>query len=171
MIGKREKNINKNCTNTGSSLNVSSNPYLTGMEKEKIIQKTIEINAPIDKVWRVFTDPTVTMHMGGEYVTDWKVGSSLGWRGKDGNMYTSGIILEIEKEKLIKHNLFNIGQNKKILSVITYRFIDKDGQTSLNAREELDYEMTDEQYAESMEGWDFALASVKETAEKFNSQK
>src|SRR5688572_4951929 len=114
----------------------------------KIIQKTIKINTPVSKVWKVFTEPAVTQKMGGEYVTDWKVGSSLGWKGKDGKMYTNGTILEIEKEKVIKHNLFD-DQKQKVLSVITYRFVKDDHQTILHAQEELNYETTDEQYQDS----------------------
>lgn len=130
---------------------------------ERIIQKAIEINAAVDKVWRVFTDPAITRQMGGEYVTDWKVGSSFGWIGKDGNVYTHGAILQLEKESLLKHNLFDAAQ--KVLSVITYGFIDKNGQTTLLAQEELNA-VTEEQFEEAMEGWDAALTLVKKTAEK-----
>jgi uncharacterized protein YndB with AHSA1/START domain len=133
---------------------------------KKIIQKKIEINAPVDKVWRVFTNPAVTRQMGGEYVTDWKVGSSFGWKGKDGKMYTHGTILQLEKGRTIKHNLFDSPEKNKILSVITYKFEEKARHTTLHAEEELNYEITDQQYQAASEGWDGALASVKKTAEK-----
>jgi hypothetical protein len=42
------------------------------------VEKSIEINAPASKVWRIFTDPVLTRQMGGEYVSDWKAGSSFG---------------------------------------------------------------------------------------------
>ena len=127
---------------------------------KRIIQKTIMINAHVRKVWKVFTDPAITKKMGGEYVTDWKVGSSFGWKGRDGKMYTQGTILEIEKENVIKHNLLD-DQKQNVLSVITYEFVRHDHQTMLHAQEELNYETTDEQCQDSVEGWDFALASVK----------
>ena len=133
---------------------------------KKTIKKTIKINAPINKVWRAFTDPIITRQMGGEYVTDWTAGSSFGWKGADGNMYTNGTILQVENERLIKHNLFDIGQKEKILSVITYKFESQHTQTTLHSLEELNYEMTDQQYKDAAEGWDFALASIKEIAEK-----
>jgi len=50
------------------------------------IEDSIEISAPVSKVWRVFTDPVLTGQMGGEYVSDWKVGSPFGWKGLDGKM-------------------------------------------------------------------------------------
>lgn len=46
-----------------------------------IVEKTIVINATPENVWRVFTDPSITQQMGGEYMSDWKVGSTLGWKG------------------------------------------------------------------------------------------
>jgi uncharacterized protein YndB with AHSA1/START domain len=33
-----------------------------------VIEKKIEISAPPDKVWRVFTDPAITKQLGGEYL-------------------------------------------------------------------------------------------------------
>src|SRR5687768_13920664 len=86
------------------------------------VEKSIEINAPVSKVWRVFTDPVLTRQMGGEYVSDWKVGSSLRWKGPDGRMLTNGTILNIEPEKLLQHNLFSSDASSagEITSVITY---------------------------------------------------
>jgi uncharacterized protein YndB with AHSA1/START domain len=133
---------------------------------KKNIKKIIKINSPTDKVWRVFTDPVITRQMGGEYVTDWKVGSSFGWKGKDGKMYTNGTILQVENRRLIKHNLFDMEDKEKILSVITYKFESQGMQTTLYALEELNYKMTDQQYNDASEGWDFALAAIKEIAEK-----
>ena len=131
-----------------------------------IIEKTIEINAPVRKVWRVFTDPEVTKQMGGEYVSEWKAGSSLGWRGLDGTFYTNGTILKIEPEKLIKHELLDLKDKNKLLSVITYEFNENGERTILRAKEEIKYTMTTDQAKDISDGWDFALKAVKETAEK-----
>jgi len=133
---------------------------------KKIIKKSIEINATPDKVWRVFTDPAITREMGGEYATDWKVGSSFGWKNLIGNMYTSGIILQVETDKLLKHNLFEPEDNTQISSVITYRLKGNKGNTTLSAQEEINFDMTSAQLKEVKNGWEFALGKVKETAEK-----
>jgi len=128
------------------------------------VEKSIEIDAPISKVWRVFTDPVLTRQMGGEYVSDWKVGSSFGWKGLDGKMITNGTILKIEPEKLLQHNLFNsVGS---INSVITYEFDEKNHMTILHAREDFVKPISDKDYVDAAEGWDTALLAVKETAEK-----
>jgi len=121
-----------------------------------VIEKSIEINASIEKVWRVFTDPALTRHMGGEYVSDWKVGSSFQWKGKDGNLYTNGIILQIQPTKL--------------LSVITYEFSENAEKTVLTSKEVLNYELTKEQLQDASDGWDFALKAVKDTAESIETK-
>ncbi|MGN7721930.1 SRPBCC family protein [Chitinophaga sp. 22620] len=132
----------------------------------RIIEKTIDINATPANVWRVFTDPAVTRQMGGEYVSGWKPGSEFGWKGKDGTMLTRGIILELAPAKLLKHNLSGPGDPGALLSTITYEFIENGGGTMLSATEELHYETTEEQFSEAAEGWDYALQAVKDIAEK-----
>jgi len=128
------------------------------------IEKSININAPVSKVWRVFTDPSLTRQMGGEYVSDWKVGSPIGWKGLAGNMVTNGTILKLEQEKLLQHELFNsVGS---ISSVITYEFSEKAGVTTLHASENFTQPIPDKEYADVVAGWDAALVAVKETAEK-----
>ena len=133
-----------------------------------LIKKSITINASPHNVWKVFTDPQVTKKMGGYYVSTWKKGESLQWKGDDGKMYTYGIILEIEPDHLLKHSLYDLKTKSRITSTITYTFENKDSHTVLHAEEELTYDMREEQFDEALEGWDVALESVKEIAEKMN---
>jgi uncharacterized protein YndB with AHSA1/START domain len=131
----------------------------------RIIEQSVEINAAPDKVWRVFSDPVVTRKIGGEYVTDWKEGSPFGWMGRDGKMYTSGNILRCEPGILLQHNLFDLEDRNKLQSVIEYRFEERNGSTIIFAREELHYNLSDDQFREAVQGWQLALNSVKEAAE------
>ncbi|WP_162946577.1 SRPBCC family protein [Chitinophaga barathri] len=130
------------------------------------IEKTIEINTAPAKVWRVFTDPAVTKEMGGEYVSGWEPGSSFGWKGPDGNMYSNGVILELIPEQLLKHSLLEVQDPEILLSVITYQLIPHQDATLLAAKEELNYEVTEEQLRDAIEGWEIALRAVKDLAEK-----
>lgn len=132
----------------------------------QVIEKSIEINTTPNKVWQVFVDPGTTHKMGGEYVSDWKVGSSLGWKGADGNMYTNGTILQFEPNALLQHNLLDPGDEQKVISVITYRLEGTNGQTILTAKEELNYQASNDEFEESLQGWEIALKAVKVTAEK-----
>lgn len=131
---------------------------------KSFIEKSIEINAPVSKVWRVFTDPVLTRQMGGEYVSDWSVGSSFGWRGLDGKLLTNGTILKIEPEKLLQHTLLNsVGSTG---SIITYELAEKNNVTTLHAREDFTSSITNEEYEDSAEGWDVALHTLRDTVER-----
>ncbi|SIN97123.1 SRPBCC family protein [Chitinophaga niabensis] len=124
------------------------------------IEKSILINATPAKVWEVFTNPEVTRKMGGEYISDWKAGSSFGWKGADGKMYTQGVILQIIPNQLLQHHLFRPEDGHSILSTITYEFLDQQGSTLLLAKED-----PVESYEDASAGWDAALQAVKELAE------
>ena len=133
---------------------------------KQIIEKSIAINASPKSVWRVFTEPEITRQMGGEYVSDWKVGSDFGWKGPDGTMYTHGKILQVDPGKLLQHELFDGKDKKTLLSVITYRFEEDGDKTVINAAEELNYTMPEQDLEGAKEGWDYALQAVKGLAEK-----
>jgi uncharacterized protein YndB with AHSA1/START domain len=134
-------------------------------EHNALIEKSIDIHAPVSRVWKVFTDPTVTRQLGGEYISDWKIGSSFGWKGLNGTMLTQGTILQIQTEKLLQHHLFEADRSS-VLSLITYIFQEKDGHTTLLAQEEFIKPLTETAYVEASEGWDVALQAIKKVAEK-----
>lgn len=104
--------------------------------------------------------------MGGHYVSSWKVGESLQWKGDDGKLYSYGIILELEPDRLLKHSLYDMKTKERLTSVITYRFEDMGKYIILHAQEELAFDMRDDQFEEAHEGWDMALDTVKEIAER-----
>src|SRR5687768_8259141 len=135
----------------------------------RIVEKSIEINAKPDIVWQVFTNARLTRQMGGEYVTDWKAGSTFGWKGLDGRMYTNGKILAVQPGKMIRHNLLDECNSKEQTAVITYQFHEKQGSTLLQAREEIMYAVTEKQYREASQGWDAALEAVRKIAEENNT--
>lgn len=130
------------------------------------IEQTINIKASAARVWRVFTDPSLTRQMGGEYVSDWKVGSSFGWKGKGSTMYTYGLILELEPERYLKHSLLDKKDNNRLLSEISYELKEQGGMTTISAKEVLYYETSEEQLKDAAAGWDSALQAVKGIAEQ-----
>ena len=131
---------------------------------KRSVQRSIEINVPAFRVWQVFTDPVITRQMGGEYVSEWKVGSTFGWKALDGKMLTNGTILQIEPEKLLKHNLLN--PDATVISVIRYELREQNGRTSLHASENFTNPINDKEYADAVDGWDAALTALKDVAEK-----
>lgn len=77
-----------------------------------IVKNSININAPISKVWDALTNPEQTKKymFGCETVSDWKVGSPLLWKGSyDGKemVFVKGIILEIQPNRILKYTVFD----------------------------------------------------------------
>ena len=107
--------------------------------------------------------------MGGEYVSDWRVGSSLQWRGSGGQVITKGVIIEIEPENVLRHSLFSSPDSQSVMATLTYQLDEKDGCTTVRVREDFANPLTDQEYAESVEGWNAALAAVKGIAERTKS--
>nr|WP_244530612.1 SRPBCC domain-containing protein [Salaquimonas pukyongi] len=102
--------------------------------------------------------------MGGEYVTDWKVGSPLSFKKPDGAEVIAGTLLKFEPEKLLQHIVRNA--MRSIDATLTYEFSEQNGVTTLKGSEEFTEPISDEEYADSLAGWDAALNMVKEIAEK-----
>ena len=131
------------------------------------IEKSIEIAKPAIDVWQAFVDPNVSRRMGGEYVSDWEVGSSIGWKDLDGRVLTSGKILKLEAGKALKHNVFrDVDGLPTLASVITYELRGRqDGKTTLLARESFAEAQDAKSFAEADKGWDAALAKLKAAVE------
>ena len=147
-------------------LKSSDNSFYFGkQDMSNLIKKTISISATPQAVWRVFTDPSVTKKMGGHYISTWKVGETLQWKGEDGQLSTYGIILEIETERLLKHSLYDMKTKSRITSIITYRLEDQESYTLFHAEEVLTFDMREDDFEDALDGWDMALASIKELAE------
>ncbi|MBX2924371.1 MAG: SRPBCC domain-containing protein [Chitinophagaceae bacterium] len=132
--------------------------------ENSIIEATIEINAPLNKVWSVFTNPDMTKQMGGYYDTDWKIGSSFSFRKADGDRLTNGTLLDFQPMHLIKHDLFE-PNSEIVMAVLTYEFHEKDGITLLTGKEELSQPLDKATFDDASAGWASALNTVKQIAE------
>ncbi|MGZ5192207.1 MAG: SRPBCC family protein, partial [Flavisolibacter sp.] len=80
---------------------------------EHSVDKSIEINAKLAKVWEVITNPQYTKKwaeafMPGIYVeSDWNKGNEVMWKGSDGNTFVKGIVLTNEKEKILEVGFYD----------------------------------------------------------------
>jgi uncharacterized protein YndB with AHSA1/START domain len=101
--------------------------------------------------------------MGGEYVSDWRVGSSFGFK-MGSSMITNGKILAIDPGKLLRHSLFG-PDGTTVISTVTYTLQSEDGNTVLTGREEFPGPLDDTDYTDTLEGWKAALAAVKDVVE------
>lgn len=112
----------------------------------------------------MFTNPGLTRQMGGYYDTDWKIGSSFGFRKTGGDRLINGILLEFETERLIQHSLYG-PDSEAAMAILTYEFLEKDGVTVLTGKEELMHPLDEDAFEDASVGWESALRSLKEIAE------
>lgn len=149
------------------------------MTKPLFIENIIKINAPISKVWDALVNPEQTKKymFGCETVSDWKVGSSLLWRGSyEGKemVFVKGIIVDIKPEKYLAYTTFDPNSTMKDIPenhlTVTYELSSENEQTVLKVTQG-DYSKVaegDRRYQESYnggEGWNPIMVEIKNVVE------
>ena len=149
------------------------------MEK-LLIKNSITIDAPPSKVWDALTNPEQTKKymFGCETVSDWKVGSSLLWRGSyEGKemVFVKGTILHLEKEKQLSYTVFDPNSTLEDIPqnhlTVTYELQGANGITVLNVTQG-DYNTVgdgERRYKEAYnngEGWNSILVQIKKLVEQ-----
>jgi uncharacterized protein YndB with AHSA1/START domain len=149
------------------------------MSGQLIIKNSIAINAPVEKVWDMLTNPEQTKKymFGCETVSDWKAGSPLLWKGNyEGTemIFVKGIILEIEPNRLLRYSV--IDPNAAMEDIpenylhVTYSLRAENGQTVLTVTQDGFENAADaeKRYKDSYnngEGWNPVLAEIKKLLE------
>ena len=81
------------------------------MNKGLVAKASIDINAPIAKVWEaLITSKIIKQYMfGTEVISEWKEGSSIIWKGTwDGKPYEDkGIILKVKPMTTLQYSHFS----------------------------------------------------------------
>ena len=133
------------------------------------IEKSIEIDAPIEKVYEVLTNPqlvrkwAVAFSEGTYAETDWQPGSTVEWKDMNGNVGAKGVVIENEPLRRITVAFYDDvkdgppnqpGQYKEVYLVQPGRLEIKAGtlpEGDIQVHEPL---------------WDKAIQLIKELAEK-----
>jgi uncharacterized protein YndB with AHSA1/START domain len=131
---------------------------------------SIEIKAPISKVWKALTEPEQIKKylFGTDTKCDWKVGSPITFSGVwEGKPYEDkGTILAFEPEKLLKYNYWSNWQGEDSLDkrqVISYKLNAENGKTVFTLVQENC--PTEEAKDHSANNWKSVLNSMKEMLE------
>jgi len=149
------------------------------MAKEMKVENTIQINAPVAKVWEALTKPEWTK----QYMfncaveSDWKTGSPVIWKmqheGKE-IIPVKGEVEEIIPGRKLKYSVIDPGMDIPDIPEnylhVTYILSEADGQTGLTVIQD-GYEHAakgEERYQEAVNagGWSSILAVIKELLEK-----
>lgn len=142
------------------------------MDRELIVEKTVNIDATPEKVWLALTSRELIKQyfFGTDALSDWKPGSTLIFQGEwEGNSYQDkGNILEAEPGLLLRYNywsgfsgLEDIPEN---YSVVTYRLKAEQKGTTLDLTQEGFANKEGLAHAES--GWTMVLDNLKKLLEK-----
>ena len=142
------------------------------MTAEPVVMKTIEIAAPATEVWRILTETDkIAQWMGGAHVeSEWMPGSEVTFIGKlQRKAYRDcGTVLAVERERLLKYShwsglsrLPDLPENR---TLITFNLDSTGEKARLTVRHERFY--SDAAYKHSNFFWGFALADIKNLAER-----
>jgi uncharacterized protein YndB with AHSA1/START domain len=141
------------------------------LTKELIAKSTIEINAPIEKVWNALTDPEIIKQyfFGTEIVSDWKVGSPLIFKGTwEGKVYEDkATILNFEPDKLLRYRYWSSMSGTPDIpenyANITYKLSQRNKVTVLTIIQ--DNISTREKKEHSQQNWKMVLTNLKKLLE------
>jgi len=144
------------------------------------VEKTIEINAPVTKVWDALTQVKNTSQWAEEFSgggpkfhieSEWKPGSPVLWKSEDGSTTAEGNVTAVEPLKLLRYTVFDVRSEKPKVTEedgITYELNEQNGKTTLKILQGDFSSMADgEKYHRlTAENWDRVLPKVKAIAEK-----
>lgn len=147
--------------------------------RELFVEKSIDVNAPASKVWDVLTKPKYTdkwalefSNVGTEFhvESDWKLGSPVLWKNKDGSVFVEGNVTAVEPDRLLRYTVSDVRHEKALVSDdngITCDLAEHGGTTTLRIVQGDFSAMDDgEKYCRmSADTWDRVLPIVKELAE------
>ena len=143
------------------------------------VDQSIEINSPASKVWEVLTAPQYTARWAPEFnggepfqiESDWKPGSPVLWKDKNGKTIVEGNVTALEPEKLLRFTVFDVrGERPPVTPEdgITYQLSEKDSKTKLHVLQgDFSAMLEGERFRElSAEIWGHVLPKVKGITER-----
>lgn len=139
--------------------------------KEKVIQKTIHIQAPVAIVWHALTDAQlIKEYMFGTTVQcSWEIGKPIVftgiWEGKE--YKDKGTILRLEKEKVLQYSYwssaFGIPDTEENHAIVTFELRKQGESTELQVSQSNSPSET--AYENSVSGWNLILDQLKGVVE------
>ncbi len=142
------------------------------MEKGLIAQASIKIKAPINKVWDALINPVIIKQymFGTEVSSDWKVGSTILWKGvwKEKPYEDKGKILTIEREKRLQYSHFSplagLPDVPENYHTLTYELSNGDNEIVVTLSQDNNEDEKAQKHSEEM--WQKMLDGLKKFLEK-----
>ena len=144
-----------------------------------IVKNNITINAPAAKVWDALVNPEQTKKymFGCETISDWKLGSSLLWRGNyEGKEmdFVTGKIIDIKPYTFLKYTVIDPSASYDDIPEnhlnVSYELSEQDGKTTLTVTQDgfEDAAEGEKRYKDvynNGEGWNPILTEIKKLVE------
>jgi uncharacterized protein YndB with AHSA1/START domain len=159
----------------------SANNHWEVYMNKLFVDKTIEINAPVTKVWTAITMPENTKQWAVEFSSGgpqfniestWEIGSPVQWKGQDGTVIVEGNVTAVQQNKLLRFTVFDVRSPERPpltdVDGITFELSEVNGKTTLHILQGDFSVMTDgEKYRDlTAETWDKVLPKVKQLSEE-----
>jgi uncharacterized protein YndB with AHSA1/START domain len=136
-----------------------------------LAKATIEIDAPITKVWEALTTPAIIKKymFGTDVASSWRKGDAITWSGVwQGSEYRDkGVILDIAPPNLLVYSHFSplagLADIPENYHTVTIELAPSGRQTRITLAQ--DKNPTEESRAHSQENWQAMLASLKAVLE------
>lgn len=129
-----------------------------------VVKKTIHLNAPASAVWEALTDPEQTKNyfFHCRVFSDWKVGSSITFKGKIFWIFPIEMHGKIEKITPGKLLQYTLSSKDGSSSTVTDELTEKDGKTTMHITDDVGQgEGAAKRYHRSVKGWDKILKGLK----------
>lgn len=141
------------------------------MNNQFTAKATTTIHAPISKVWQSLVNPEIIKQylFDTDVISDWKVGSSIVYRGKwQGKPFEDkGKILKIEPEELLMSThwspLSGVPDAPENYHTVTYTLAEKGDGTEVTIIQ--DNNSTESEKEHSEQNWKTVLANMKKLLE------
>jgi uncharacterized protein YndB with AHSA1/START domain len=132
----------------------------------------IDIAASARKVWQALTDPAIIANyfFGSQVETDWRLGSSIVWRGEwQGKPYEDrGTVLRVEPERLLQVSHFSplsgLPDTPENHHTVTYTLSQREGKTHLLLQQDNNHDEVEAEH--TAENWRTMLVALKRTVEE-----
>jgi uncharacterized protein YndB with AHSA1/START domain len=141
---------------------------------DKIVSKTVQIDAPISRVWDSLTNPEIMKKWMSEteieILTDWKVGSPFTIRGRlHGIKFENmGKVLQFEPEKLLQYShlssLSRLPDKLENYAILEFRVAPMDNRTAVTLT--ASHFATESIYKHMAFYWNVTLEILKRMIEK-----
>jgi len=141
------------------------------MNKGFVAQVSVNINAPVEKVWDALVKPEIIKQymFDTEVVTNWKEGEPIIWKGMwNGKPYSDkGVILKVKPKEILEYSHYSplSGHPDEHVNyhTLTYELSEEGGHTHLSLLQ--DNNASEEEQEQSQKMWESMMLELKQLLE------